>query len=380
MSFPRLFPAFFPLAALALAVSAADAPPIKIGVAGPFTGSGAMYGEMIRKAALLALEEVNAAGGVAGRKVEAIFGDDEGKNDKAVTVARQLANDKEICFVVGHFNSTCSLAGKPIYKEAQVVEFSPGSTNVSVCEGSDYTFRNVYRDDYQGSFLADYIKKVLNMSKVAIFFDNDDYGKGLKDAFAARAKKNGLEIVTVQDYVREKTSDFAPMLDLAKDAKAEAIFVAGLYAETGTIVKQAREKGLKAQFLGGDGVFGPGYIEIGGAATEGTLITTPFMFGPTSSAAAKAFAQRFKDKYGKDPDAWAALSYDAVVMAVEGLRKVGTGRNDLRDWMETHSSPETGFKGITGNTYFDENGDCLKPATVAVVKAGKFELADKQME
>lgn len=366
------------LAALPLAAPAAE--PIHLGVAGPFTGSGAMYGVMIRNAATLALEQANAAGGIGGRTVEAEYGDDEGKNDKAVTVARKFATDQKICMVIGHFNSTCSLAGKPIYRDAEVVQFSPGSTNIHVCEGSDYTFRNLYRDDYQGAFLADYIKKVLGLDRVAIFFDNDDYGKGLKDAFAKQAQATGLQVVTTQDYVREKTSDFAPLLDLAKNAQAQAIFIAGLYAEAGTIVKQAREKGIKTQFLGGDGLFGPGFTEIGGQAAEGTLITTPFMFGPTSSEAAKNFAKKFKERFGREPDTWAALTYDAVTMALDGIRAVGADRNDLRDWMAGHDSPEHGFKGITGVTYFDHNGDCLKPAMVALVQGGRFVLAPEQME
>ena len=353
---------------------------ITLGVAAPFTGSGAMYGEMIRSATELAVRECNESGGIDGRPVEVVYGDDEGKNDKAVTVAKSLAGNPKVCFVVGHFNSTCSLAGKPVYRDAEVVQFSPGSTNVSVCEGSDYTFRNLYRDDYQGTFLADYITKILGLKKVAVFFDNDDYGKGLKDAFVRRAKQVELEIVTVQDYIREKTSDFAPLIDLAKQGGAQAVFIAGLYSEAGAIVRQAREKGVDALFLGGDGVFGSGFVEIGGSATEGTLITTPYMFGPNSSEEAKSFAARFVKLFGKDPDVWAALTYDAVTMALQGIAEVGDDRNALRDWMAGHDSLETGFKGITGNTYFDENGDCLKPAVVATVRNGKFVAADKQFE
>jgi branched-chain amino acid transport system substrate-binding protein len=367
-------------ALLALPPATRAAEPIRIGVAGPFTGSGAMYGVMIRNAATLALDEANAAGGIGGRTIEAEYGDDEGKNDKAVTVARKLATDKRISMVIGHFNSTCSLAGKPIYRDAEVVQFSPGSTNVHVCEGSDYTFRNLYRDDYQGAFLANYARKVLGIDKVAVFFDNDDYGKGLKDAFVKQAQAIGLQVVTVQDYVREKTSDFAPLLDLAKNAQAQAIFISGLYAEAGTIVKQAREKGIKTPFLGGDGVFGPGFTEIGGEAANGTLITTPFLFGPSSSEAAKNFAKKFTERFGREPDTWAALTYDAVTMALDGIRAVGTDRNDLRDWMAGHDSREKGFKGITGITYFDANGDCLKPAMVAIVEGGRFVPAPLQME
>ncbi|MEO2004426.1 MAG: ABC transporter substrate-binding protein, partial [Candidatus Poribacteria bacterium] len=160
---------------------------IRIAVAGPFTGSAAAFGEQIKMGSELARDQINDLGGIGGIPVELVFGDDQGKDDQASTVATKFANDPMVSAVIGHFNSICSAAGKPIYKQAGVVEFSPGSTNVDICKGSDWTFRNLYHDDYQGQSLALYIKDVLGVNSVAIFYDNDDYGSGLKNAFAEEA-------------------------------------------------------------------------------------------------------------------------------------------------------------------------------------------------
>ena len=177
---------------------------LKVAVAGPFTGSAAAFGEMIERGANLKADEINAAGGINGMTLKLVFEDDAGKDGEASLVAERIATNREILAVVGHFNSSCSLAGKPTYKRAGIVALSPGSTNVNVCKGSDWTFRNLYRDDFQGQFIAKYIKSVLpELKNVAVLFDNDDYGRGLADAFTAEAKAVGLNLVASEAYDRD---------------------------------------------------------------------------------------------------------------------------------------------------------------------------------
>jgi len=353
---------------------------IRIGVAAPFTGSGATYGDLIREGATLAQDEANAKGGVRGRRIELVFGDDQSREDQAAAVATKFANDPTIVAVVGHFNSICSLAGKPIYQRAGVVEFSPGSTNVDVTKGSEWTFRNLYHDNYQGTFLARYAKNILSMNRVAVFYDNDDYGNGLKNAFVAEAEKIGLKIVGQEAYQREQTLDFSAAIDKFAAQKPDAIFIAGLYNEAASIVKQAREKGVKVPFLAADGVSSQGYIDIAGEAAEGTYITTPFIVHPSiGGPKAQAFRQAFEAKFHQTPDTWAALTYDAVNQLISVIEKVGTDRKAIRDELAATNSPEKAYQGVTGPTYFDENGDCLKPAYVTVVKDGEFVPAEKQM-
>lgn len=351
---------------------------IKIAVAGPFTGPVAAFGEMIKRGAELKAKEINAAGGVNGKTLTLIFEDDTGKDKEASLVAERIASNRQILAVVGHFNSSCSLAGKPIYKRAGIVELSPGSTNVRVAAGSDWTFRNLYRDDFQGAFVARYIKNVLeDIQKIVIFFDNDDYGRGLKDGFTSVAEDLGLEIIAAEAYDRDNT-DFKAQLTSIKAKNPDLIFLSGLYSQAGLIVSQAREAGITAQLFGADGVDSPDFLTIAGNAAEGTYVSTPFVFelgGPE----AQRMAVAFEEMHGVAPDTWAALTYDAVGMIVEAIEKGGENRKAIRDHLASINSPEKGFTGITGLTYFDENGDCTKPAYVKIVKDGQFVPAEGQM-
>lgn len=359
---------------------------LKVAVAGPFTGTAAAFGEMIKRGAQLKAKEINEAGGINGMKLSLEFGDDAGTDKEAKLVATRFATDKQILAVVGHFNSSCSLAGKEIYKENGIVELSPGSTNVKVCEGSDWTFRNLYRDDFQGTFIARYIKNVLTQFQtVAVLFDNDDYGRGLRDAFAAEAKKIDLEMVASVAYDRENT-DFTAQLTSIKGKNPNMIFISGLYGEAALIVRQARRLGIKALFFGADGVDSPDFLKNAGAAADGTYLTTPFTFGAGGEEASKV-AAAFEAEFGVAPDTWAALTYDAVGMIAEAIEKtyqkeaeLVINRKAIRDYLASLDTPEEGYKGITGLTYFDINGDTVdKPAYVKVVKEGKFTTAPQQM-
>jgi branched-chain amino acid transport system substrate-binding protein len=292
-------------------------------------------------------------------------------------VATKFASDRSIVAVIGHFNSSCSLAGKPIYKREGVVELSPGSTNVNVCIGSEWTFRNVYRDDFQGQFLARYVKQKLQLNRVAVFYDNDDYGIGLKNAFLEEAQKQGIEIVTTAAYTRE-TVDFKPELANIKALNPDAMFVSGLYNEAALITLQARQQGMTMQILGADGVFSPGYVQVAGKAAEGTLITTPFLFDAGGKDAQEVL-KKFKEKYKEDPDCWAALTYDALGIIADAIQKAGPDRKAIRDHLASMNAPDKAYPGITGRTYFDANGDCVKPAYVSAVKDGRFVSAPVQM-
>jgi len=359
---------------------------LKVAVAAPFTGNAAAFGEMIKRGAELREKEINEAGGINGMKLTLIFEDDAGKDAEASLVAERIANNLQILAVVGHFNSSCSLAGKPIYKRAGIVELSPGSTNVTVCQGSDWTFRNLYRDDFQGQFIARYIDEILtDLQSVAVFFDNDDYGRGLRNAFVEESQKIGLNLVADEAYERDSTN-FKAQLTSIKAKNPDAIFISGLYGQAGLIVKQGREAGIAAQFFGADGVDSPDFLTIAGPAAEGTYLTTPFTFGAAGEDA-QQMASNFEALHGVAPDTWAALTYDAVGMIAEALEKtynseasVADNRKAIRDHLASLDTPEEGYMGVTGLTYFDINGDTVnKPAYVKIVKNGQFVAADQQL-
>jgi branched-chain amino acid transport system substrate-binding protein len=349
-----------------------------VGVAGPFTGDGAQYGEMLRMAAEMRADEINAAGGINGFRLELEFQDDKGDPKEAANAAQKLGSNPKVLAVVGHFNSSCSLAGKEVYNSMGVLQLSPGSTNVTVCAGGDWTFRNVYRDDFQGQFIAEYIKYVLGYNRVAVFFDNDDYGRGLRDSFAERAEEIGLEIVREEAYVRD-TQEYTPQLTQIMARNPDIIFISGLYANAAMILTQARNLGVETPFIGGDGLLSADLVTNAGKASELTIVTCPFL-PTTQEERTQKFVTSFEERYGTVPDCWAALGYDAVGIVAEAIGEVGPDRKAIRDYVAAMDSPEKGYDGVAGLTYFNADGDCMKPLIVAVVKDGEFVPFEKQAE
>lgn len=363
---------------------AAHGQEVVVAVVGPMTGDAAQYGIAARRAVELFAEEVNQEGGLLvdgqRRPMRVVVGDDKADPKEAASVATKFSSDEEVSVVIGHFNSSCCLAGKPIYARYGVVEFSYGCTNPEVAKGSPWTFRNVFEDTFQGQSVANYAKDALGLERVAVFFDNDDYGRGLKDSFAAQAEKVGLSVVGEEAYDRESV-DFRAQLTKLRQHRPQAIFISGLYNQGGLIASQTRQLGMKwVQILGADGLASDEYIRLAGPAAEGTIVTSPFLFD-LGGRKAKAFARRFKDRYGTLPDWIAANAYDAVGMVAKTIEDIGSSeRKAIRDAMAAKTSRETGYPGITGVTFFDENGDCKKPVYMQVVKDGKWVAAEKQME
>ncbi len=356
---------------------------IHIGLGAPLTGSAAALGETLKRGADLMIEQVNAKGGIGGRKIVMHSEDDKGDPNEAVNVARKLANDPRICIVIGHFNSACSNAAKDTYNRAKVVQFTSGSTNVNVCKGSPYTFRNIYRDDYQGIFIANYAKKILGLERMAVLFENDDYGRGLLESFVEEARKQGLNLVAEPiAYNRERTQDFKTLLNALRGQDPQAIFVAGLYNEAALIAKAARQDlGMNAFVMGGDGVMSQDFIKIAGQAAEGAMVVSPFLFNTgQDTPAAQALVEAYRAKYNEEPDTWVALTYDAVGQALKAIEEVGPDRAKIKEWFDNCNTKEKAYDGVTGLTYFNPDGDCYPKLTfVAIVKDGQFTPAPKQL-
>lgn len=351
-----------------------------LGIAAPFTGDSGEFGTQIKMGVELFQDEINAAGGVNNRKLELIFEDDGGKAEQAQSVATSLAGNPDVLAVVGHFNSSCSLAGKPIYSSADLVLFSPASTNVTVTRDSDYVFRNIFTDEFQGQSLAEYAGTILGKKNVAILYDNDDYGTGLKDSFKGKASQVGLNVVTELAFNKD-APDFRSQLTTLQGAQPtpDIILIAGLYTQAANIARQARDMGIQTQLIGGDGVFSQQFITLGKDAAEGSIVSCPFLFD-LGGDKAKKFGEAFRKKFNREPDAWAALSYDAASMICEGLKKNGFERKAVAEYLKSVNSPETAYEGVVGNTFFDEEGDCKRPVQMATVKGGKFVAAEKQLD
>jgi branched-chain amino acid transport system substrate-binding protein len=384
MSAKSLTKAILAACLLVLACSPAWAEKIKIAVAAPLTGPAASYGENIKSGVETKVEEINAAGGINGAMVEVAYFDELCDPKEAATVAPNIVRNKDIVGIVGHVCSSAHLAALPTYVRMGIPVISPTATNVTISEqnkdrqGRVWSFRNVYRDDYQGNFLANYAKEVLGLEKIAVFYENNDYGIGLKNAFVEEAKNIGLTVVGEEGYVKGST-DFTPQLTKLKNADPDGLFISGYYNEGALIADQAQKLGMDVAKFGADGLDNVDYIKLGGAAANNTYMTVPFL-AAAAPAQAQGFIKKFEEKYDRDLDWMSANAYDAAGKLAAAVAAVGADREKVRDYLAGLDSPENAYQGITGPTYFNEKGDPEKMAYVKMVKDEKFTAAPKQMQ
>ena len=364
---------------LALVSAPAFAKTVKIACASPFTGPAAAYGDNVKAGVEMKVEEVNKAGGINGAQVEVVWMDELCDPKEAATVSTKIARDKEIVGIVGHLCSSAHLAALPTYVRQGIATISPTATNVSISDlnrdrkGRVWSFRDVYRDDFQGGFLARYAKEALGLKKVAVFYENNDYGIGLKEAFVIKAKELGLDVVGEEAYVKG-TADFTPQLTKLKAGSPEGIFISGYYNEGALIATQAKKLGMNVLKFGADGLDNADYIKLAGDASEGTFLTTPFL-PDAANDIGKKFLKDFEARYKRDVDYMSVNAYDAAGILLQAIEKAGPDRAKIREYMAGMNSPEKGFMGASGLTYFNEHGDAQKPAFVKMVKGGEFVTA-----
>lgn len=343
---------------------------IKIGFAGPLTGDCSQDGTACKEAALLAIKEVNDAGGINGKQVELVAYDDKSDPKEAAVVANKLAEDSSILGIVGHYNSSCTLAGAPIYNKAGVVEVAYGSSAPAVTDAGDYTFRVLNSDDMQGALVADWAVNELGYKNCAIVYENSDYGLGNAESFKNAALEYGATITSEDSYITGQTKDFTSILTNIKNSDAEMVFVGGLYNECAMMMKQADTVGLDIQMMSTDGVFSPSLIELSGEAGEGFLLIGTFHL-ENPAEICQSFISGYEELYeGKEPGTYAAMSYDATRVLLEALKNGCTDREAVREYLTTMRD----FPGAAGDITFDENGDVVKAPLKLVIKDGEYAL------
>lgn len=345
---------------------------IKIGVAIPLTGASAQDGEAIKNGVNLAAKLVNDEGGINGKKIELVVEDDKGDPSEAATVANKLAQDKNISAIVGHFNSSCTLAAAPIYNQAGVVHVSPGSSAAAVSKAGDYTFRVITTDAVQGTSLMNWAVKDLGYKNIAVLYENTDYGAGLAEVVSKAAGDLNAKIVAKEAYEVGST-DFSTLLTKVANSNADVIIVGGLYNETALIAKQKNNFGLnKMQIMGVDAIFSDALIKLGGAAVNGIKLTGYFSEA-SQDPVAQNFISKYKEAYNSTPSTYAAYGYDAALVIIDSIKKAGTDRKAVRDYMANIKD----LKGATGINSFDENGDVIKQPLRLIINEGKFTITEK---
>ncbi len=357
---------------------------IKIAVASPFTGSLAGYGENVKAGVTLKVEEINSKGGINGKQIEVEWMDEQCAPREAATVATRIAQDKDIVGVVGHLCSSAHLAAMPTYTRHGIPVVAPTTTAVSISEqskdrsGKTWAFRVVYRDDYQGEFLAQYVDEVLELENIAVFYENNDYGIGLKNAFVEKAGELDLNIVGEEAYV-SGASDFNPQLTKLRGKNPDGLFISGYYPEGALIAGQADSLGMKVAKFGADGFDNEDYIKLAGDAANNTYLTVPFL-PEVAEGDAKQFLQEYRERFGRKVDWMSANAYDAAGVLLQAIDQAGADREKIREYLVSIDSPENAYNGITGATYFNDVGDTPKPAYVKMVKDGEFVAAPVQLD
>jgi branched-chain amino acid transport system substrate-binding protein len=339
---------------------------IVIGEYASLTGGSASFGQSSHKGTALAIEEINAAGGVLGKKLKLITEDDQSQAGQPATIVRKLiAQDKAVA-------SSKSLEAAPICQQNKIPMISPASTNPKVTEVGDYIFRVCFIDPFQGTVMSKFAQSK-GWKNIAVLTDvKQDYSVGLAEFFIKDFKASGGQIVKEQKY-STGDKDFKPQLTSIKAAKPDAIFVPGYYAEVSLIAKQARLLGIKAPLLGGDGWVGDSLLKVAGDSLDGSFFSCHFS-SDDKSPVVQGFVEKFKAKYnGETPDDMAALGYDSAMILADAIKRAGTTEPEK---LRAAIAETKDHQGITGKITLDAQRNANKPAVILTIGNGGFQFVE----
>ena len=344
---------------------------IKIGLLAPLTGQAAADGLSVQNSVKLAVEKVNAEGGLMGKKVELITYDDRADGKEAVALARKLIEQDKVVAVVGGSYSTPSRAMAPIFQEEKIPAVYAYAVHPDVTKAGNFNFRNGFLGMVEGKAAAYTAVKLLKAKKIALLISDNDFGRTLAEGFKMyieKYAKGAATITSVQAYPMQE-KDFKAYLSKIKDENVDVIFSSGYYFQTGPVVKQAREMGIKAHIIGEEGADSPKFLEIAGKSAEGFVIVTN-LNRDDKRAQVQNFLKTFETRYKIQPDMVGASAYDAFMIIIDGIKRAKSVKGpDIRATIATLKD----FDGLTGQIKrFTPEGEVVKDVQVQTVKNGRF--------
>ena len=339
---------------------------IKIGGVAPVTGPTATFGTSAKNAYEMAVEDINAKGGVLGKKIELVFADDKGDPTEGATATQKLINQDKVVAIAGTLTSNVCLAMAPICQDAGIPMITPTGTNPKVTLVGNYIFRACFIDPFQGTVGANFAYNYLNARTAGVIYDvANDYTKGLAENFRDQFQALGGTIVAFEGHP-SGTTDFSPQLTKIIAGKPDVIYCSDYYNDDGLMAKQARGLGYTGPFVGGDGWDSPDLFTIGGDAVNNSYFTNHFSKDDPRPEV-QDFVKRYSAKYGAAPDGFATLSYDSIGLICQAIQDANsTDSAKIRDAME-----KIEYKGVSGTIKFDENRDPIKPAVIIKIENGK---------
>jgi branched-chain amino acid transport system substrate-binding protein len=339
---------------------------VQVGVAGPLDQ---VLGAHTLRGAELARDQINAGGGIRGQTLELVALDDAGDPQRAVAVAESLFADGGVFAVLGHSNSGATLAAAPIYGQG-LAAVSATATSPAITDAGPWIFRVSPSDAATAAGMADFALSQFGRRAV-VLFANDAFGRGLREAFGAAYASGGGSLVNEYPYIEGQTEDFEPYLLGVRDARPDLIFVAGLDHGAARIIRQARALGIEAPILGGDGLLG---LVGQDPVFDGTYVLV-FYHPDAEGAANHEFVEAYRAAFGADPDAYAALAFDAVRLLAQAAAEVGFERQKVREYLEEVGSGRDAFEGVSGRIAFDEAGDPVdKGVSIGRMSGNSIEL------
>jgi branched-chain amino acid transport system substrate-binding protein len=360
--------------------SAADE--IGIGLCAPMSGGAASWGKKAELGTVLAIERINAAGGVKPKGESKAYtfklievADDKNDPREGAAIAQRFVDNPQILAVVGPVTSSVALAGAPILNKSGLAQIAIGATAPAYSEAGPYSFRVVPTDSFQGRYIAKWAKDQGKWKRFATVYVSDDYGRGLNDVFLKSMKELGAaaEALVASEAFQPNDTDFTVQLTKIKGLNADALFIAAHYKEGALVARQAREMGITAQILGTDGIGHPEYIKVAGKAAEGTIYSGYFSL-EDKRPYIQEWAAAFKKKYETDPGLVEGLSNDCVLLIAKAVELGGANRKAVMEALTGIGTQHPAVVGALGENRFDANGDMVRDMLMYTVQDGKAVL------
>ena len=346
---------------------------IKIGFFAPITGPAAADGASAKNAVELAVKEVNDAGGIRGKKIELVVYDDRMNPQEAVAIANRLIEKDKVVGVVSGAYSGPTRVTAPIFQKAGMPMVAGYAVHPDVTwdpkakTPNDYIFRNGFLGEIEGAAAAEFAVKNLKAKRISLIFMDNDFGRAISSGFAEKAEKLGATILTKQMYKFPGEKDFRPFLTRIKEGNPDLIFAAGYYNEAASIVRQAKELGIKSQIMGEEGFDSPKFLEIAGPTAEGVTMATN-LDRDDPRPVVQNFLKNYRQAYGEDADMVGASSYDAFMILVNAIKEAGIDPKAVQKALFATKD----YNGLTGKISRFVQGEVVKPVQIQVVKEGKF--------
>jgi branched-chain amino acid transport system substrate-binding protein len=331
---------------------------IKIGVLTSLTGQSGRYGESALNGIQIAVEEINNAGGIESKQIRLIIEDDGSDTTRAVTAFKKLAELGDVPIIIGPISSSASMSCSPAANELKVVLFSPSAATPAFTSPDDYTFRN--------RVSAEFEIQELGLRNTGILYVNNDYGLGNKLYFESAFQELGGKIL-ISETFDEGATDLRTQLSKIKDKAIDGIFIVGQGSEGGYALRQARELGVRTQFLSTITIQRTDVLDTARGAANGVIYALP-TYDPQVFKEAEAFENKYKQRYERTSDLFSGNGYDAVHIVAEAIKLGEYSADGIKNALFTIKD----FPGVTGNTSFDENGDVLKPVSIKKIQDGHF--------